>query len=238
MSTEARLIAIGDVHGCVHALEAIVAAVDPPPADQLVFLGDLIDQGRESCEVLDLLLALQQRTQVVLIEGNHEEMILAARDSEKALRYWEVCGGIATLNSYRWGARLDAIPPEHWELFGRCLPYFETDDFIFAHANYLADLPMAEQPDYQLRWALFEPHEARPHHSGKPVVVGHTEQPGSELHDLGFATCIDTACWRGGWLTALDVRSRQVWQASRFGMLREQGDMHHRGQLPQPAAAS
>ncbi len=40
-----RLITIGDVHGCVHALDALLAAIEPTRSDQLVFLGDLIDQG-------------------------------------------------------------------------------------------------------------------------------------------------------------------------------------------------
>ena len=87
----------------------------------------------------------------------------AARASEGALRYWENCGGVATLNSYRFGATLDEIPPEHWALLDTCVPYYETDDFIFTHANYLADLPMDEQPEYTLRWALFDPAKERPH---------------------------------------------------------------------------
>jgi serine/threonine protein phosphatase 1 len=64
----------------------------------------------------------------------------------------------------------------------------------------------------------------QPHQSGKTVIVGHTEQINGEILDLGFIKCIDTACWRYGWLTAMDVDSGQVWQSQRFGMLRESGD--------------
>ena len=96
---------------------------------------------------------------------------------------------------------------------------------------------MHSQPEHQLRWALFEPAEMHPHVSGKPVIVGHTEQENSEILDLGFAVCIDTACWRHGWLTALDLRSREVWQASRWGMLRDEGEPAHRGQLTHFATA-
>jgi len=227
-----RLIAIGDVHGCAHALDALLDAIAPQQADTLVFLGDLVDQGRDSRDVLERLIALQAACHVVLIQGNHEEMMQAARTSEQALRYWENCGGVATLNSYRFGAKLSELPPEHWALLASARDFYETDDFVFTHANYLADLPMDQQPDHQLRWALFDPAEIRPHRSGKPVIVGHTEQPNSEIKDLGFATCIDTACWRHGWLTALDVRSRQVWQASRWGLLREADESAHRGMLP------
>jgi serine/threonine protein phosphatase 1 len=230
--SQGRLIAIGDIHGCVHAFEAILDAIAPQPADTLVLLGDLIDQGRDSCQVLDLVLSLQKQCRVILITGNHEEMLMAARSSEQALRYWENCGGVSTLNSYKFGGTLDAIPQRHWDLLAIGLPCYETNDFIFTHAHYLPEWPMNEQPDHQLRWSLFDEVEMRPHISGKPVIVGHTEQENSEILDLGFAICIDTACWRHGWLTALDVRSKEVWQASRWGILREKGEPTHRGQIP------
>jgi len=226
-----RLIAIGDVHGCVHALDKVLEEIGPTADDQLVFLGDLVDQGKETREVLDRILDLQTRTQVTLIEGNHEEMMFAARESEKALRYWENCGGVATLNSYEFGAKLDQIPPEHWALLEQGLDYYETEDYIFTHANYAYDVPMDEQLGYQLRWSLFEPAKERPHMSGKTVLVGHTEQADAEILDLGFALCIDTACWRYGWLTALDVRSGQVWQASRWGVVREPDEATHAPRL-------
>jgi serine/threonine protein phosphatase 1 len=239
MSTQpGRLIAIGDVHGCVHALDALLEAILPTHDDTLVFLGDLVDQGRDSRDVLDRVITLQHLCHVVLIKGNHEEMMLAARENEAALRYWEVCGGIATLSSYRYGGKLADIPPVHWALLDSGLPYYETADFIFTHANYLADVPMSEQPEHQLRWSLLEADEAHPHFSGKPVFVGHTEQRNCEILDLGFVVCIDTACWRHGWLTAIEVRTRQAWQASRFGMLRDPHEAPHRGLLPQLAAAS
>ncbi len=229
----ARLIAIGDVHGCVHALDALVDAIAPRPTDQLVFLGDLIDQGPETRDVLDRLIELKQRCSLVLIQGNHEEMLYAARENEQALRYWEDCGGFATLNSYRFGGSLTDFPKEHWMLLDECRPYYETNGYIFTHANYLPDLPMPLQPGYQLRWALFEPDRMRPHVSGKPVVVGHTEQVQGEILDLGFAMCIDTACWRSGWLTAMDVSTRHTWQASRWGILRDEGEPTHRSRLSQ-----
>jgi serine/threonine protein phosphatase 1 len=235
MTNTGRLIAIGDVHGCVHALDALLQAIAPTRKDTLVFLGDLIDQGRDSRDVLDRLVELNGRCQLILIQGNHEEMLFAARESEQALRYWENCGGFATLNSYRYPGQLQDVPQAHWDLLKQCRTYYETDSFIFTHANYLPDVPMHLQPEHQLRWALFEPAEMRPHCSGKTVIVGHTEQANSEVLDLGFAVCIDTACWRHGWLTALEVGTRRVWQASRFGMLRDFGEPAQRGhQLLRP----
>lgn len=97
---------------------------------------------------------------------------------------------------------------------------------------------MNMQSEHQLRWALLDPTEVRPHVSGKTVVVGHTEQANSEVLDLGFVTCIDTACWRHGWLTALEAHTRHIWQASRWGMLRDRGERPHRGQIPPLLAQS
>lgn len=226
-----RVIAIGDVHGCIHALETLIEAIAPTSGDTLVFLGDLIDHGHDSRDVLAAIIALESRCRVFLIEGNHEEMMLWARNDEKAFAYWQNHGGAPTLTSYHFPGRLDDIPPEHWRLVERCLPFYETDDFIFTHANYLAGVPMAEQPGQQLRWALFDPQEMQRHVSGKGVIVGHTEQRDGEVLDLGFAICIDTACWRYGWLTAIEPSTSDIWQASKWGVLRERGEETHRERL-------
>jgi len=220
MRTHGRLIAIGDVHGCLHALDCLLEAITPGPEDRLVFLGDLIDNGRDSAAVLDRLLELQRYCQVLMIRGNHEEMLLAVHEGEAAQRYWEELGGVNTLNSYRFGAGIDDIPERHWVLLFDQLQYYETDRFVFTHANYVPDRPFSEHLEYELRWAPFVAGSQRPHVSGKSVIVGHTEQRDGEILDLGFATCIDTACWKHGWLTALEVESGQVWQASRWGVLR------------------
>ena len=89
-----RLIALGDIHGCVHALDAVLEAIRPTSDDHLVILGDFIDQGRDSKDVIERLIALGELCPMDVIQGNHEEMLLAARTSEPALRYWENCGGV------------------------------------------------------------------------------------------------------------------------------------------------
>lgn len=240
-SSDGRLIAIGDVHGCGLALDALLQAIDPTPRDHIVFLGDLVDQGKDSKDVLEHILKLQDKAQVTLIQGNHEEMMFAALEDEQALRYWERCGGVATLNSYRFGGTLDDIPKAHWELLESCVPYWESEQFIFTHANYVPDVPMADQPGYSLRWELFDDTKEKPHFSGKPVVVGHTEQKVAEILDLGFTLCIDTACWTYGWLTAIDMNTRELWQASRWGILRDPDEASQRqllNQLLKPTAAA
>jgi serine/threonine protein phosphatase 1 len=97
-----RTIAIGDVHGCSAALRALLDAVAPAPDDVVVLLGDYIDRGPDSKGVLDLLLDLVGRCQLIPLLGNHEEMVLAALSDHKALEGWLSCGGAETVLSYGW----------------------------------------------------------------------------------------------------------------------------------------
>lgn len=218
---ERRVVAIGDIHGCAHALEALLAAVAPTADDTIVCLGDFIDQGRETNEVIELLMNLDRRCRLVTLMGNHEEMLLAALGNERARDFWLNCGGVQTLNSYKFCGDIDVIPADHIEFIRAARDYYETDDHFFVHANYLADAPPEDWPAYVLRWSLLDEHPPGPHMSGKTAVVGHTEQRDGEVLDLGYVKCIDTACYNYGWLTALDVTSGQTWQASRWGVLRE-----------------
>jgi serine/threonine protein phosphatase 1 len=71
-----------------------------------------------------------------------------------------------------------------------------------------------------LRWESLRATTPGPHESGKTVIVGHSSQKSGEILDLGHLACIDTFCYGGGWLTALDVKTGDVWQASRDGTMR------------------
>src|SRR5215813_5266598 len=71
--TCSRYILIGDVHGCLTELQALVCCIAPRPDDTFVFLGDLVDKGLESPGVVRWVRHLSTLYRVVLIEGNHEE---------------------------------------------------------------------------------------------------------------------------------------------------------------------
>jgi serine/threonine protein phosphatase 1 len=221
-----RTIAIGDIHGCLDALDALIEALGPGPEDTLVTLGDHIDRGPDSRGVLDRLLALARRCRLVPLLGNHEEMLAAALGDLTALRRWLTMGGADTLRSYGWapgGPRRTLaswIPERHRQFLAGCRPYHETATHLFVHAGFLPDLPMDRQPALALRWRVTDAQTARPHRSGKVAVVGHTPQRSGEVLDLGFLVCVDTNCARGGWLTALETDTGRVWQADRAGKLR------------------
>src|SRR5437588_178789 len=76
--TMPRTIAIGDIHGCSLALDGLIEAIDPQPDDTVVALGDFINRGPDSPGVLDSLIALKARCNLVPLLGNHEEMLLSA----------------------------------------------------------------------------------------------------------------------------------------------------------------
>lgn len=216
-----RTIAIGDIHGCSTALQALIAALDPQPADQVVTLGDYLNRGPDSRGVLEQLLALAGRCRLVPLLGNHEEMLFAALESASASSALLSFGGDRTLRSYGEGAELSDIPPRHLEFLRNCRRYHETESHLFVHANYWPNLPFDQQPATALLWEPLDPDRAAPHYSGKPVVLGHTPQEDGQVLNLGFLQCIDTNCCDGGWLTALEVTSGHCWQANQQGEVRE-----------------
>lgn len=215
----ARTIAIGDIHGCARALDVLLAALDPQPADTLITLGDYVDRGPNSRAVLDQLVALIDRCVLIPLRGNHEILLLDSLIDAAAFKFWLECGGVATLDSY--GGDLKNIPPEHLVFLQGLRPFYETETHMYLHANYDADLPLAETPDMLLYWEHVCTRMPRPHRSGKTAIVGHTPQASGNILDLGFLKCIDTYCFGGGWLTALDVGSGKIWQTNEDSELRE-----------------
>lgn len=81
-----RTIAIGDVHGCAAALRALLEQIKPQSTDTIVMLGDCVDRGPDSRGVIETLLELRGRCELVPILGNHEEMMLNFLDSRSTLR--------------------------------------------------------------------------------------------------------------------------------------------------------
>jgi serine/threonine protein phosphatase 1 len=221
-----RTIAIGDIHGYSAALASLLEAIAPQPDDILIPLGDYCDRGPDTRGVIDRLIALSTECQLAPILGNHDEMLLEVRQCDDHLNDWLSFGGTTTLHSY--GAVLpQEIPREHIDFLEQCRRYYETERHFFVHASYLADVPLADQPDYVLRWDSLRRREPGPHQSGKIAIVGHTAQRNGEILDLGYLKCIDTYCYGGFWLTALEVNTGQVWQVDPEGRLRSADESGH-----------
>lgn len=217
--TGTRLYAIGDVHGRLDLLgqmeeliRADFAAATRPVQPFLVLLGDFVDRGFESRQVLDHLLEhpLEGFARVLLL-GNHDlwlrEFLAGAPVGESWLQF----GGDATLASYGVGldrtqaeperlaaaraALLERVPDRHRRLLDGLELAFGFGDYFFCHAGVRPGLPLEEQTEADLLW-IREPFLSFPGELGKVVVHGHTvsEEPVIRRNRIG----IDTgACWTG-----------------------------------------
>jgi serine/threonine protein phosphatase 1 len=216
-----RTIAIGDVHGCAAALRAMLDRIEPQVDDTIVMLGDCVDRGPDSRGVIEELLALRERCKLVPLMGNHEEMMLNHLDGRLQPDNWLECGGAETLRSYAKSDGRFAIPVSHTECLRSWQNWWETESHFFVHGSYAHDLPLPVQ-----RWNVFRWHSLRtglpqPHVSGKIAVVGHTSQKSGEILDVGYLICIDTYCYGGGWLTALEPATGRIWQVDQRGQPRD-----------------
>ena len=214
-----RTIAIGDIHGCIAALDALLREIKPANDDTLVFLGDYIDRGPDSAEVVRRIVGLHTMCEVVTLQGNHEAMLLMGLEDPSQLDFWLTYGGKQTLESY--GGTIEDIPEAHIRFFRECKLYHDIEEYLFVHANFTPTLPLDKQPEYAMLWEHLNVHLPKQHGSGKRAIVGHTPQPNGEVLVLDQLICIDTHCYGNGYLTALDVESQTIWQADKDGAVRE-----------------
>jgi serine/threonine protein phosphatase 1 len=214
-----RVIAIGDIHGCATALATLLDAIYPGSDDVVIPLGDVIDYGPDSRGVLEQLEALRDRTQVILLTGNHEEMLFNVLDRQWDPESWTRHGGDKTLAVYEVDHPRD-LPADDLAFLRTARSFHETATHAFVHSGYYPNQPLSETPSSALFWEPLDPSRCWPHYSGKTFVVGHTPQTSGNVLDLGFVVCIDTDCSRGNWLTALDTTTGRTWQANQRGELR------------------
>ncbi len=225
-----RLLAIGDIHGCHIAFETLLAHLAITPSDTVVVLGDVIDRGPGTRQVIERLIELKPRCQLVFLLGNHEEMFLDSLAIDEFQDPWLGFGGLETLMSY--GAHAEdtgEIPPEHITFLRSGLDFFETPSTVFVHASLEPGCPLIEQTPEWLRWAKLTRKEL-PLPSGQRVVCGHTAQKTGEVWVGNGWVCIDTYAYGGRYLTAFDVGNDLVYQTNQAG--------EFRGPTPLPAAAT
>lgn len=225
-----RIYAVGDVHGRADLLAPMLGwirqdslARDGSPEVVTIFLGDLIDRGPASAEVLDLLVeedaAFGRR---YLIRGNHEEVLLRILDGDMTLiDDWFGFGGEETLLSYgvdpalsrrdpdAFAAALhDAIPPEHVALLRSMHEWVQAGDYLFVHAGIRPGVPLDAQRPADLRWIRREFLSSRADH-GMVVVHGHTVSPAAQFRRNRIG--IDTGAYATGHLTVLGLEGQARW---------------------------
>lgn len=224
-----RVYAIGDIHGRRDLLDDLLARIDhddrdrPPAATTLVFLGDIVDRGPESAQVVERLRGLAATRNARFLTGNHEELfLLALRGDPEALRVFCRAGGRETLLSYGMGAaeyatlryeeiaeRLAALVPAAHRAF---VESFEDriviGDYAFVHAGVKPGVPVGEQRVEDLRW-IRQPFLSHRQPFDKLIVHGHTIT--DEVEDTGVRIGLDTGAYRTGKLTALGLEGKRRW---------------------------
>ena len=199
-----NIFAVGDIHGQFDMLSKLMDKVDIDyGSDTLVFLGDYIDRGPDSFQVVDYLVDLKKRhSGIVFLKGNHEEMFdnyLAGQDRLTFLYN----GGQQTLDSYMLRPReseTPLIPAEHLDFFRSLRLYHETDGYIFVHAGLKKRVSLDKQRPEDLLWIRKKFIETN-YNFGKPVVFGHTPLPEPLLQRNKIG--IDTGAVYGNKLTCV-----------------------------------
>ncbi|MBE9007278.1 serine/threonine protein phosphatase [Fortiea sp. LEGE XX443] len=216
-----RRIVIGDVHGHYEGLMTLLEAIAPTSDDQVYFLGDLIDRGPQSYDVVNFV----RQSNYPCLLGNHEQMLLNIfthkNTPTQAMQAWLYSGGQATLTSYQ----TSTIPQDHLDWFQALPTYLDLGDIWLTHAGLDPSMPLAEQTAEQFCWIRDEFHSIeKPYFSNKLIIVGHTITftlpnitPGKLAEGQGWLD-IDTGAYhpRSGWLTGLDITNQLIYQVNVF----------------------
>lgn len=216
---------VSDIHGCLDELNVVLKDWERE-TQQLIILGDLIDRGKDSLGVVQLVMDLQNSYGAIVLKGNHEDLFLKHlfMDEEEHKDRHMRNGGQETLDSFvneeLYVKQIEAIRREFNEILDwlQNLPYFyETDDYIFVHAGinlHIGDWKQTLERD--LIWDRTTFLEENINKTGKTIVFGHTETntlPNSASNDIWYSPCktkigIDGGCVYGGQLNYLILEEK------------------------------
>jgi serine/threonine protein phosphatase 1 len=225
-----RAYAIGDIHGCLDLLETLLRRIEEDIAESprakvsMVFLGDVIDRGPHSAEVIERLRTYAHpRATTHFVMGNHEEVMLRVIEGEKdVLSSWLRFGGADTLKSYglkpreivkmgddeRIAALREAIPLSHRQFLAGFSDSISFGDYLFVHAGIRPGVGLSEQSQSDLRW-IRDPFLDDPTDHGFVVVHGHTISNTVDVAPNRIG--IDTGAFCTGVLTALCIEGPNRW---------------------------
>ena len=211
-----RLFAISDIHGCFKPFyELVLKIIKLKKSDRLILLGDYIDRGDQSKEVIDFILELQKSGfNVTPLIGNHELMLINSWDDQDNLRLWMMNNGMPTLLSFGIGNIRD-LKKQYLRFFNSLDYYLILGNVIFVHAGFddLADDPFLNKQAmiWECRLSYTNPVLSSKIiiHGHRPKTVGYVERLISEKSHV---IPIDTGCVYGtekgyGFLSAIEVNS-------------------------------
>jgi serine/threonine protein phosphatase 1 len=219
-----RAYVVGDIHGRLDLLDHLLAKIDedlktrPARKTLLVFVGDLIDRGPHSAQVIERLRTYRRAgVRTIFLLGNHEEVLLRILRGDRALiASWLRFGGLQCLESYGVNARelarrkshdalatiQRAVPQEHVQFLESFMDTCRFGDYLFVHAGIRPGVELEQQSQTDLRW-IREPFLFDETDHGFTVVHGHTIAPAVE--ERANRIGIDTGAYRTGVLTALVI---------------------------------
>ncbi len=139
------VFAIGDVHGCADELRQLLEQLPLSSESTVVFLGDYIDRGSQSKDVVETVLELAERCTVIPLMGNHEWMFRYFLDDPESERagLFIYNGGSATLASYADPRGHYELPPTHEAFYRNLHLWYETDRHFFVHGG-VPEIPLAD----------------------------------------------------------------------------------------------
>lgn len=217
------VVAVGDTHGRLDLLDRLWPQIEDLARQSaarertIVFLGDYIDRGPQSRELVDRLLAGFSGFEAIFLKGNHDDTLLQFLNDPNLGEVWRNFGGLETLKSYgiehrlgsSWGQTraelLQRLPSEHLRFFQTLRLHYACGDYLFVHAGVRPGLLLEHQSERDLLWIRDEFLDSSMSF-GRIVVHGHTpeKEPVVRANRIG----IDTGAYMTGVLTALVLEGR------------------------------
>lgn len=225
-----RIYAVGDIHGRLDLLEVLLAKIDADDAARpgaetiLLFLGDLIDRGPQSAQVVERLMQFKRaRPATRLLLGNHEEVFLTVLSGDlEALKFFCRIGGRETILSYGFSEAeylelgypellaelLPRVPAAHREFLESCEDMIVVGDYAFVHAGIKPGEGLDRQKASDLRWIRREFLE---HRGGFEKVIVHGHTISDEVEALPHRIGLDTGAYASGLLSAMGFEGSERW---------------------------
>ncbi|MFT4078513.1 metallophosphoesterase family protein [Rhodomicrobium sp.] len=230
-----RVYAVGDIHGRLDLLEIMLDLVDADQRERgmlpalIVFLGDYVDRGPSSKEVVDAMLGdLGADLSPVFVKGNHEALLMSFLYDATPDNFWLKNGGDAALLSYGIDPDLvkfatlgtptglqeaslrfrEALPASHLRFYRNLKPCFRVGGYFFVHGGVRPGVPLDMQREEDMLW-IRDPFLTSDADFGAVVVHGHT--PAREPQLLPNRIGVDTYAFKSNRLTAVGLEGTERW---------------------------
>lgn len=184
----ARLIGISDIHGEYEKLCTVIDKIAPKNDDTFIFMGDYIDRGAKSKEVVDKLISMQNICNCVYLIGSHEYALLHANSDEYYNYLFWNYGGVQTVESY---GSFENILEIHGDFFKKLKFYYINGNYLFIHAGIRNGIPLEKQSEVDMVYIRKDFYNNK-HDLPYKIIFGHTEFEKPLIREDKI--CIDTGC--------------------------------------------